>query len=105
MPEKFIPRGDRILVRPIEPPARKPGGLATPSAQKAKATRGTVVAMGRQVFQRFEDGVRIDNPEALAVGDIIEWNDYAGKEIRINGETFRRLRLEEVEGRWETVDG
>jgi chaperonin GroES len=119
MPRKFTPRGDRILVRPIEKQA-KAGGLLTPESLKEKPTTGIVLAAGRDAemyyfeggnghasVRRALPGVKTDwvvNPFGVEIGQTIEWQRYAGHEMKINGEDFLLLRLEEVAGVWEDTD-
>lgn len=111
--ERFIPRGDRVLVRPASAPQRKPGTLATPQAQQSKATRGVVVAGGPQAIRgevdTYEPEVGIKhisvNLAGVIVGEEVGWKEYAGEELKINGETFRLLALSEIKGTWEQVDG
>lgn len=105
MPERFIPLADRVLVRPIQP-EKKATGLAQVEIQKAKPTRGVVIATGPEARSKMIDPSAkppIFN-SGLRVGDIVEWNEYAGRDIKVNGEDLKRFRLEEIEGVWETTN-
>jgi co-chaperonin GroES (HSP10) len=83
---KFLPRSDRLLVRPDKPQARK-GTLLTTDSQKEQSTTGQVLAMGNDV-------------EGFAVGDTIQWRPYAGFDIAMNGEPLKIFRTDEIDGQW-----
>ena len=89
--KKFIPFGDRVLVRPRTTPEKK-GGVLTPGVQKDKPMEGEVIVAGPDM--------PID-PDQLHPGDIVAYRQYAGREIKLDGEEFRLLRFEELDGRIE----
>lgn len=93
--KKFIPFSDRVLVRPRATPEKK-GGIQTPGVQKDKPMEGEVVAVGP--YSKRED--RADR-DGVSVGDIVAYRQYAGREIKLDGEEFRLLRFEELDGRLE----
>jgi co-chaperonin GroES (HSP10) len=93
--KKFTPLGDRVLVRPIQPPARK-GGLATPDSQKEDSTTGEVVAIGGHIHIPTNSNIQ----HCVEVGQMVEWYPYAGHDKMINGEKLKLLRLEEIAGVW-----
>lgn len=94
--KKFIPFSDRVLVRPRTTPEKK-GGIQTPGVQKDKPMEGEVVAVGPSI--NYAPGPNILN--ILNPGDIVAYRQYAGREIKLDGEEFRLLRFEELDGRLE----
>jgi hypothetical protein len=55
-----------------------------------------IISETGQVYAGVRGGVEI--------GQVVEWNKHAGKELIVNGEALVRLRLEEIEGTWESTE-
>jgi len=85
------PLADRILVRRLEEPEMKRGGIIIPDTAKEKPQQGEVIAVGPG---KYEDGKRI----ALDVkkGDKILMGKYSGTEVKIDGTDYIIMREEEV---------
>ena len=102
MTKQFRPLRDWILVRPIGTPA-KYGGLAVAPSQLEEPTVGVVLAAGLLAI----DGAGISGSPCagfgVKVGETVQWDRHSGREIIVNGEKLRRLRLEEIAGVWEEV--
>ena len=64
---------------------------------------GEVVAVGPRVLRFYQHpapGVnKLVNPDGVSVGDIVAFREYAGREIKLDGEEFKLLRFEELDGR------
>ena len=73
------PLGDRVLVKPIDEPERKKGGIIIPDTAKEKPQQGEVIAVG--TGRLLESGERA----ALEVkkGDKVLFRKYSGTEINI----------------------
>ncbi len=73
------PLGDRVLVKPIDEPETKKGGIIIPDTAKEKPQQGEVVAVGKG--RVLESGERV----ALEVkkGDKVLFRKYSGTEINI----------------------
>ena len=84
----FKPLGDRLLVLPDAPIAKKTTGLAEPPSQKEAPTEGVVVAVGPD----------IDMLDGVMLGSRIQYTKYAGRDVMHNGVKHKLLRLEEIEG-------
>ena len=84
----FKPLGDRLLVLPDAPVAKKTTGLAEPPSQKEAPTEGIVVAVGPDV----------DMLDGVMRGQRVQYTKYAGRDVTHNGVKHKLLRLEEVEG-------
>ena len=97
--KKFIPFSDRVLVRPRAVAVKK-GGIQTPGVQQEKPMEGEVIAVGPSI--NYFPGPNILN--ILNPGDIVAYRQYAGREIKLDGEEFRLLRFEELDMRIEETE-
>jgi chaperonin GroES len=86
------PLADRVLVKPIDPPEMKKGGIIIPDTAKEKPQEGEVVAVGKG--RLTENGERVA-PE-VKKGDKVLFRKYAGTEISINEEKYLILSESEI---------
>ena len=86
------PLADRILVRRLEEPEMKRGGIIIPDTAKEKPQQGEVVAVGPG--RLTDEGKRV----ALEVkkGDKILMGKYSGTEVKIDGNEYLIMREEDV---------
>lgn len=86
------PLHDRVVVKRIEEEALSAGGIVIPDNAKEKANKGTVIAVG--------NGKALDNGDvrALAVkeGDTVLFGQYAGQEVKVDGDKVLVLKEEEI---------
>ena len=75
---------DTILVKPLEHEERTAGGLFIADVAKKRPSRGRVILVGPG--RRDERGKNI--PMDIGGGDIVYFNEFAGSEITLNGETL-----------------
>lgn len=88
------PLQDRLIVKRTAEKSKTDGGLIIPDAAKQKPLEGTVVAVGNGKVTA--DGkVR---PLDIVVGDVVLFTNYAGSEVKIDGENVLILREEDVIG-------
>jgi chaperonin GroES len=85
------PLADRILVRRLDEPEVKQGGIIIPDTAKEKPQQGEVIAVGPG---RFEDGKRI--PLDVKKGDKVLMGKYSGSEVKIDGKDYIIIREEEI---------
>jgi len=91
----YKPRGDRVIVKRLEPPAPKEGAPVLPKSQQKPLDEGLVIAVGPGVRNRVTGYIdEID----LREGDHVCFLEYAGSEIEIDGETYVSMRDEEIHG-------
>ena len=78
------PLGDRVLIKPIDEPEVKKGGIIIPDTAKEKPQQGEVIAVGQG--RLLESGERA----ALEVkkGDKVLFRKYSGTEINIEDEKY-----------------
>ena len=89
MSVKFKPLADRVLVEPAPAEQKTASGIIIPDTAKEKPLRGTVIAAGSG---------KKDEPMSVKVGDSILYGQYAGTEIKINGNTFLIMRESDIYG-------
>jgi chaperonin GroES len=86
------PLADRILVRRLDEPEMKRGGIIIPDTAKEKPQQGEVIAVGPG--RLTDDGKRIA-PE-VKKGDKVLMGKYSGSEVKIDGHEYIIIREEEV---------
>lgn len=86
------PLADRILVRRLDEPEVKRGGIIIPDTAKEKPQQGQVVAVGPG--RVTDEGKRV----ALEVkkGDKILIGKYSGTEVKIEGSEYLIMREDDV---------
>jgi chaperonin GroES len=86
------PLADRILVRRLDEPEVKRGGIIIPDTAKEKPQQGEVIATGPGRIA--DDGKRV----ALEVkkGDKILIGKYSGTEVKIDGAEYLIMREDDV---------
>jgi len=85
--------GDRILVRPEEAMKKTASGILIPdAAQKEKATRGTVLAVGPG---RMNDDGKI-LPMSVKVGQKVYFNPGWESEVEMGDEKFHLIHESDV---------
>jgi chaperonin GroES len=89
MSVNFKPLADRVLVEPAPAEQKTASGIIIPDTAKEKPLRGTVVAAGSG---------KLDEPMSVKVGDSILYGQYAGTEIKIDGQNFLIMRESDIYG-------
>ena len=91
---KIRPLQDRIIVKRVEMEEKTKGGIIIPDSAKEKPLEGQVIAVGNGKV--LEDGkVR---PLDVKAGDRVLFKNYAGTDIKIEGEEHLMLREEDILG-------
>ena len=89
---KIKPRGDRVLVEPLEEGEVKKGGIIIPDTAKEKPQEGKVIAVGPG--KRDDDGKLI--PIELKKGDIVMLPKYGGTEVKIDDKEYQIVREDDI---------
>lgn len=88
----FKPLYDRLVVKRLAAETKSAGGIVIPEKSAEKPTQGEVLAVGQ--------GALLDNGElrelAVKVGDRVLFGQYAGSEIKVDGETYVVLKESDV---------
>jgi chaperonin GroES len=86
------PLYDRVLVKRLAAETESKGGIVIPDKSAEKPTQGEVVAVGAGAL--LENGQQ--RPLAVKVGDRILFGQYAGSEVKIDGETYLIIKENEI---------
>ena len=89
MSVNFKPLADRVLVEPAPAEQKTASGIIIPDTAKEKPLRGTVIAAGSG---------KKDEPMSVKVGDSILYGQYAGTEIKIDGQNYLIMRESDIYG-------
>jgi chaperonin GroES len=88
------PLHDRILVKRVEEPEQRIGGIIIPDTAKEKPQTARVVAVGNGRVNDKGDVFPLD----VKPNDYVLIGKYAGTEIKLDGEEYLILREDEVLG-------
>ncbi len=89
MSVNFKPLADRVLVEPAPAEQKTASGIIIPDTAKEKPLRGTIIAAGSG---------KKDEPMSVKVGDSVLYGQYAGTEIKIDGDTYLIMRESDIYG-------
>jgi len=89
---KLQPINGRIVVKPSEAKDKTPGGIYLPDTAKEKLQEGRVIAAAK------------DATDQVAAGDRVIYKEFAGTEVKMEGETYILLTEEELLAKYEAMD-
>lgn len=89
---KFVPLGERVVIRPIEQEQQTKGGIFLPDTAKEKPQEGEVIAVGPGRVS--DDGSRI--PMELSKGDRVIYSKFAGTEYKDGDQEYLILRESDI---------
>lgn len=91
--KELKPLRDRVLVKPMDREEMTKGGIYLPdTASKDRPTEGKVLAVGTGVVKKNGE----KTPLEVKAGDRVIYSEYAGTEIKMDGEKFLILRQEDI---------
>lgn len=90
---KIKPLGNRLVVAPFSAEQTLKSGIVIPDTAKEKPQEGEVVAVGPG---ELKDGKRV--PMELKVGDKVIFENWAGKDYKVDGTEYKILREDEILG-------
>jgi chaperonin GroES len=79
---KFVPLGDKIVVKRLEAEETTAGGIVLPSTAREKPQQGRVLSIGDG--RLLADGTR--SAPQVSEGNRVLFSSYAGTEIKLDGE-------------------
>ncbi len=88
------PLHDRVLVRRMEEETMSAGGIVLPGSATEKPNQGEIIAAGKGRILESGD-VR---PMDVKNGDMVLFGQYAGTEVKVEGETLIMMREEDIMG-------
>jgi len=86
------PINGRILVKPFEAKDRTSGGIYLPDTAEEKRKIGEVIAMAE------------DATDEVAVGDRVIYKEFAGTEVKMEGEDYILITEDDLLVKYEAVD-
>jgi len=86
------PLHDRVVVRRVEEEKTTSSGIIIPDSAAEKPSRGEVIAVGNGRKNDNGDVITMD----VKVGDQILFGQYAGNEIKVDGETLLVMNESDV---------
>ncbi len=87
------PIGDHLIVKPLAKEEKSASGIIIPdTVEKERAERGEVVAAGPG--RTLENGTR--SVVDVKVGDKVVFKKYAPDEVKVGGEEFLVIKMEDV---------
>lgn len=89
---KLTPLADRVIVKPIEEPEQKKGGIIIPDTAKEKPQQGEVIAVGPGRLTNNGDRIA---PE-VKKGDRVIFGKYAATEYTIDDEKLFVMKEDDI---------
>lgn len=89
---KLQPMHGRILAKPFEAKDKTSGGLYIPDTAKEKLQEGEVIAVAK------------DATDEVAVGDHVIYKEFAGTDLKIEGEDYILLTEDDLLAKYLAVD-
>ena len=86
------PLHDRVIVRRIEEEKTTASGLIIPDSATEKPSQGEILAVGKGKTADNGTVVKLD----VAVGDTVIFGQFAGTEIKSNGESLLVMREDDI---------
>lgn len=84
------PLGDRVVIKKVEAEEKTKSGIVLPSSAKEQPNLAEVVAIGEDI--KNDD----KKSKQIKVGDKVIFSQYAGTEIKVDGEEVTILKLNEI---------
>ena len=91
---KIKPIGDRVLVQHLEEKEQVRGGIIIPDSAKEKPQEAKVIALG--TGKKDENGKSV--PFEVKVGEMVLLSPYGGSEVKLDGETYKLVREDDILG-------
>ena len=86
------PLGDRVILEVTQEEEKTVGGLVLASAAKEKPQTAKVVAVGEGNV--LENGQK--SPMPVAVGDMVMFENYAGTEVKYEGNEYLIIAAKDI---------
>nr|BAW83447.1 chaperonin GroES [Calyptogena pacifica symbiont] len=86
------PLRDRVIVRRTQEEKATESGLIIPDSATEKPSKGEILAVGHGRINDNGDVIALD----VKVGDQVLFGQYAGNEIKADGETLLVMREDDI---------
>ena len=91
-PMNIRPLHDRVLVRRTEEERKSAGGIIIPDNATEKPNQGEIIAAGNGRITDSGDVRAMD----VSIGDNVLFGQYAGTEVKVDGETLLMMKEEDI---------
>jgi len=87
---KLRPLGDRVVIKVVEAEEKTKSGIVLPSSAKEQPKMAEVVAIGSDILNDEK------KKDQIKVKDKVIFSKYAGTEVKIDGEEYTILKLNDI---------
>ena len=84
------PLGDRVVIKIVEAEEKTKSGIVLPSTAKEQPQMAEVIAIGSDILNDEK------KKDQIKVGDKVIFSKYAGTEVKIDGEEYTILKLNDI---------
>ncbi len=84
------PLGERVVIKKVEAEEKTKSGIVLPASAKEQPQIAEVLAIGPEIT---EDD---DMKNEIKLGDKVIFSQYAGTEVKIDGEDLTILKFEDI---------
>ncbi|NLY76567.1 MAG: co-chaperone GroES [Tissierellia bacterium] len=87
---KLRPLGDRVVIKLVEAEEKTKSGIVLPSSAKEQPQMAEVIAIGADILNDEK------KKDQIKVNDKVIFSKYAGTEVKIDGEEYTILKLNDI---------
>ena len=84
------PLGDRVVIKKLEAEEKTKSGIVLPSSAKEQPQMAEIMAIGGDILKDEK------KKDQIKVGDTVIFSQYAGTEVKIDGEEYTILKLTDI---------
>lgn len=84
------PLGDRVVIRKVEAEKTTASGLIIPDSAKEQPQMAEILAIGNDIANDEK------KKEQIKIGDKVIFSQYAGTEVKLDGEELTILKLADI---------
>lgn len=87
---KLKPLGDRVVIKLVEAEEKTKSGIVLPSSAKEQPQMAEVIAIGADIINDEK------KKDQIKVNDKVIFSKYAGTEVKIDGQEYTILKLNDI---------
>lgn len=84
------PLGDRVVIKRVEAEEKTASGIVLPSSAKEQPQIAEVLAIGNDILNDDK------KKEQIKIGDRVIFSEYAGTNVKLDGEDITILKLTDI---------
>jgi chaperonin GroES len=84
------PLGDRVVIKKVEAEEKTKSGIVLPSTAKEQPQMAEVIAIGADIVNDEK------KKDQIKVNDKVIFSQYAGTEVKVDGEEYTILKLNDI---------